>query len=284
MKKKIFISASALILLFSGTIAFASSSTKDVLSKLQNIQNDVQTEDSSNLDVNLDTVISSVPSNDASQNTTVTSTDTNNIGEDISVPSAEDVKKNLGSNFNLQDLKDNANQDQSSSSYFKLAVGEELKGNKPEAIANLDKAIKVSPLNLNSYKELINLYQTEGEHKIYVYVNGSKIDFSGVDPVVRDGRTLVPIRKITEQLGADVTWDNDKNIATIKLNGTVIQLIQDSKDASINGETKKLDVPAQNINGHILVPLRFISESFNQTVNYFPGDNDTAVIPIFNKQ
>jgi hypothetical protein len=121
-----------------------------------------------------------------------------------------------------------------------------------------------------------------------VFVNGDKIDFKDgnveVNPVIINGSTLVPIRKITEKLGAAVDWNNDTQTITIHLLDTSIHLVQDSTNAMVNGNTVILEVPAQNIGGHILVPLRFISEQFKKNVSYIPGDLGTAVIPIVDKK
>ena len=36
-----------------------------------------------------------------------------------------------------------------------------------------------------------------------------------VPAIVRDGRTLLPLRAVGEMLGLDVSWDGDKRLVTI---------------------------------------------------------------------
>jgi hypothetical protein len=157
-----------------------------------------------------------------------------------------------------------------------------------EKITVLLNSIHQTPNQMELYKDLVSLFQTQKPGIISVFVNGDKIDFKDgnveVNPVIINGSTLVPIRKITEKLGAAVDWNNDTQTVTIRLLNTSIQLVQDSTNAMVNGNTLILEVPAQNIGGHILVPLRFISEQFKKNVNYIPGDLGTAVIPIVDKK
>jgi tetratricopeptide (TPR) repeat protein len=80
-------------------------------------------------------------------------------------------------------------------------------------------------------------------------------------PVSIQGRTLVPLRTIFEELGMEVTWDGTTKTISGKKDGVEIKLQQDSKTAYVNGNQIMLDVPAQAIQGRILVPVRFIAES-----------------------
>lgn len=148
-------------------------------------------------------------------------------------------------------------------------------------------AIRLTPNNKELYKELVLIYQTQKPGSISVFVSGDKIDFKDgndeVNPIIINGSTLVPIRKISEQLGAQVGWDGNTHTAAIRLSDITIQLVQDSMKASVNGNSVTLEVQAQNIGGHILVPLRFISEQFNKDVDYVPGDQGTAIISIVDK-
>ena len=72
-----------------------------------------------------------------------------------------------------------------------------------------------------------------------VKVNGSLIDFPDQQPVIRNGRTLVPVRFIAEALGYDVKWNSSTNSAVID-NGKIVMTI-DSTAAEINGKSVTLD-------------------------------------------
>ena len=56
---------------------------------------------------------------------------------------------------------------------------------------------------------------------IRIHLNGSEIKNMDVEPFVYNGRTFVPIRFVSEELGLSVNWDNDNKI--VKLSNSPIQ-------------------------------------------------------------
>ncbi|MDR2615635.1 MAG: substrate-binding domain-containing protein [Oscillospiraceae bacterium] len=103
---------------------------------------------------------------------------------------------------------------------------------------------------------------------------------SDVAPVVKDGRTLVPLRVVTETLGASVEWDAGKNQAIIETAAYTVVFTLGSKTYTVNGAQKTLDVPAEARDGRTLVPLRALSESIGAEVSY-DGVANKAVIRYF---
>jgi len=92
-----------------------------------------------------------------------------------------------------------------------------------------------------------------------------QVKTSDVSPTIKDGRTLVPIRIISEGLGADVVWNVTERKVYIDqeaLEGVqrVILSIGD-KNFYVNGIQKQMDVPPQIINNRTMVPIRAVSES-----------------------
>jgi N-acetylmuramoyl-L-alanine amidase len=88
-----------------------------------------------------------------------------------------------------------------------------------------------------------------------------------VAPVMRSGRVLVPIRVISEALGAEVTWNPDDSSVTI--NGArVVRLVAGKRQATVDGTVVNLDVPAQFVGGRTMVPVRFVSEAFDAVVSW----------------
>ncbi|MFJ7980095.1 copper amine oxidase N-terminal domain-containing protein [Lysinibacillus xylanilyticus] len=95
-------------------------------------------------------------------------------------------------------------------------------------------------------------------------------------PVIKNGRTLVPIRFISERFGADVKWDQKKKVVTIKTKDyyqpiSYILPIGQRTVTVINGTevTKiQLDESSQVINGRTVVPLRFVGESLGINVRW----------------
>ncbi len=96
-------------------------------------------------------------------------------------------------------------------------------------------------------------------------------------PVIRDGRTLVPVRFVSENLGSNVDWNNDTREVTISDGSNRISLKIDSDSVSVNGVSYKLDVPAMIIGSSTMVPIRFVSESLGAKVEW-NGDKKEITI------
>jgi len=103
---------------------------------------------------------------------------------------------------------------------------------------------------------------------IRVTINGSPVDFDGMGPIQINGRVLVPVRGVLESLGADVGW-NEQTQTVVANNGHVaIELHLGDHSASVDGRAVDLDVPAQAIAGHTMVPLRFLSQALGAEVHW----------------
>lgn len=117
--------------------------------------------------------------------------------------------------------------------------------------------------------------------QIKVTLNGKEIIFPDQLPVIVNGRTLVPIRTISEELGMEVVWDNDTRSAKFsKDNKSIHVVVGDTQILVYDGlgiEKIELEVPAQIINSRTMVPLRAISEIFGIQVNW-DAENYTAVL------
>ena len=73
-----------------------------------------------------------------------------------------------------------------------------------------------------------------------VYIDGIKQSYD-VNPIIRDGRTLVPMRAIFEVLGAEVTWNDKAQSVTAVLGNDEIKLTIGNAEAVLNGESVSLD-------------------------------------------
>jgi multiple sugar transport system substrate-binding protein len=83
--------------------------------------------------------------------------------------------------------------------------------------------------------------------------------------VIQNGRTLVPLRFITEAMGATVAWDAATRTANLTLQENKIALTIGKAVATVNGYEVILDTPAVIMNGKTLVPVRFVAESMGAT-------------------
>ncbi len=119
----------------------------------------------------------------------------------------------------------------------------------------------------------------------YMSVNGFSQEIDpgrGTNPVIKSGRTLVPIRAIIEALGGTVEWEEKTKAINIRFESSFIKLQIGNTLAYVNGEYKQIDpqnpsVKPEIINGRTMVPLRFVTENLGCTVDW---DDNTKTITI----
>ncbi len=117
----------------------------------------------------------------------------------------------------------------------------------------------------------------EVQKEITVLFGGEKLEFDS-DPVIINGRTMVPMRKIFEELGATVGWDGDaRRVEAVFDDGTHILLYIDNLVAYKNGEAKILETAPFIKDSRTFVPLRFVSEGSGAGVDW---DGDTYTVTV----
>ncbi len=92
-----------------------------------------------------------------------------------------------------------------------------------------------------------------------------------VVPVTKNQTTLVPVRFISEKLGAKVSYEQKTKLITISMNGKIIKMTVGKSEMTVNGTKVKLAVPATAFNQRTFVPLRAVSEAFGKKVFYDRG-------------
>lgn len=95
-----------------------------------------------------------------------------------------------------------------------------------------------------------------------------KIVISDMNPVVLDDRTMIPIRIISEALGASIEWVSDSLSVIIRSEEAEIKLKIGDANYSIDGVNYKMDTEPVVLNDRTLVPIRFISEALNCDVEW----------------
>jgi Skp family chaperone for outer membrane proteins len=96
-------------------------------------------------------------------------------------------------------------------------------------------------------------------------------------PVIKEGRTLIPVRAVSEALGAKVEYDDVEKIVTITKDEKVVVFSLTEGTVTVNEETVEIDVPAEVMNNRTMVPLRFIAEQLELSVEW---DQETQTINI----
>ena len=118
-----------------------------------------------------------------------------------------------------------------------------------------------------------------------VLVNGSPIQ-SDFTPYVTKGRTFVPVRELTEGLGAEVNWDGENMTVEIKFGEKTILLKINSDVTYVDGKKKIVEedqVPklalysSPRVETKTMIPLRFVSETLGYNVSW---DEKTSTVLI----
>ena len=100
---------------------------------------------------------------------------------------------------------------------------------------------------------------------INVFVGGERLHLED-PPILKDGRTLAPMRHFFEALGATVSWDANTMTAIGKRGNIEVRIPIGSARPTVNGQAAIIDVPAQIINGRTYIPLRFVGEALGDNV------------------
>jgi alpha-tubulin suppressor-like RCC1 family protein len=100
-----------------------------------------------------------------------------------------------------------------------------------------------------------------------IIVNNKKLTFDQ-PPIEVKGRVKVPLRAIFDALHAEMIWDGKTSTVTAKKDSTIIMLTVGKSEATVNGKIITLDQSAEIVNNRILVPVRFVTESFGGTVDW----------------
>ena len=104
-----------------------------------------------------------------------------------------------------------------------------------------------------------------------------------VAPQIVNDRTMLPARFVAENLGADVSWNGEKQLVTItgkhlKTGEDVVILITiGEQSALVNGSEVKLDSPAFVENNRTYTPIRFISEQLGADVEWIAEKQQVVI-------
>ncbi|CAM2995140.1 stalk domain-containing protein [Paenibacillus sediminis] len=105
------------------------------------------------------------------------------------------------------------------------------------------------------------------QKQIEVLLNARKIAFPDAKPYQDSSeRVKVPIRFVSEALGAKVSWNKSK--VTIQKGESSVELTIGQATAVINGQTKTYDTKIELKQNRTFVPLRLVSEALGENVDW----------------
>lgn len=109
--------------------------------------------------------------------------------------------------------------------------------------------------------------------ELTVRVNGMTVRFPDGAPYAdANGRTMVPVRFVAEELGAEVAWDAAARTAVIRKDGVRVDVPEGSPELTVTQDgtprTVTMDTEAVLKDGRTYVPVRFVAEALGAFVDY----------------
>ncbi len=95
-------------------------------------------------------------------------------------------------------------------------------------------------------------------------------------PVIKNGRTLLPVRALIETLGGRVSWNKTTHAATVMLGGRSVVLEVGKNTALVNGKLVPIDLADSKvvpviIGSRTFLPLRFVAENLGLELAWEPA-------------
>jgi hypothetical protein len=99
-------------------------------------------------------------------------------------------------------------------------------------------------------------------------------------PLLRNSRTYVPIRFISEAFGAKVTYQPKTKPPSVLIqrNHQTIELTTGSTKATVNGKSYTLDAPPFIDQNRMMVPIRFLADIWNMQTRWESSDQVVAIL------
>jgi titin len=125
------------------------------------------------------------------------------------------------------------------------------------------------------------------EIKLYIdkttyYVNGVKKELDAA-PMIKESRTLLPMRAVIEALGGTIEWDANEQKVTTNFKGITIELWIGKNTALVNGEYRLIDPGNPEVKpiiippGRTMLPIRFIAENLGCLVEWNASTRQVTV-------
>ncbi|MBR1737530.1 MAG: cupin domain-containing protein, partial [Firmicutes bacterium] len=113
-----------------------------------------------------------------------------------------------------------------------------------------------------------------------IAVNGEEQSIDTA-PVIKNGRTLLPIRAIIETFGGSVNWAANDKTTAITYGENVVTLTVNSTKAFVNNNETDIDAAPIIIDGRAFLPIRFVLENLGFA---FDWNEETKTVTIVQEE
>ena len=100
----------------------------------------------------------------------------------------------------------------------------------------------------------------------------------GTAPIIKDNRTLVPIRAIVEAMDGEANWNGDTRTVTLDALGHNVSMQIGSKDITVDGKPGTMDIAPEILNERTLLPLRFAAEELGAKVTWIGSTREIVIV------
>ncbi|MGN1319021.1 MAG: copper amine oxidase N-terminal domain-containing protein [Lachnospirales bacterium] len=124
----------------------------------------------------------------------------------------------------------------------------------------------------------LNISAFGASKNVSVTLNGELVEFDNAYPTVVNNRTLIPLRGLFEKMGYEIGWDANLKAAILTKGGSKISIRSEKKYIIVNNIQKSIDVPAQIINGWMMIPLRAVADATGAEVKWNANSKVAEII------
>jgi spore germination protein YaaH len=96
------------------------------------------------------------------------------------------------------------------------------------------------------------------------------------NPITND-RILLPFEVVKDYIDKNINWDDKVHKLTITTKDRVIRMKTGSLEAFVNNEPVTLNIPAQETDGTVYVPVEFLKDYYGITINYVESNNAVII-------
>ena len=113
-----------------------------------------------------------------------------------------------------------------------------------------------------------------GKHHAYaakevkIEIDGKEMVPKDMPAVIIDGRTMLPMRQIAQELGCEVNWNEAAKQIYVMRGSDIIVFAVDSKTGYENGQEFTMDVPATIVNDRTMLPVRALADALHLNIKW----------------
>ena len=128
----------------------------------------------------------------------------------------------------------------------------------------------------------MNLFYNGKNHaynakEIVVKIDGKTMTPKDMPAVAIDGRTLLPMRQIAQELGCEVTWNEEAKQAYVINDDYTLVFEMNKATGYKNGKTFTMDVPPMIINDRTMLPVRALASALDLNIQWDDATRTVAI-------